>query len=194
MSEELEHLALPCSYRSGHEAPAPPPACPNSALNPLVSTTNSVMASTDEEFSVVHNRCSRRAGSRRDAVDLRSQPPLAASNHDVAAPAVSAGPRLGFRRDEVRSSGERSCRRRPAAVLDELAADRHGHLYAIGLNLPRLRGHRDGVQQDTPTASLASSRTCTARRDLDVLQRRRLKISGRSRSRRSPRPAVGGMV
>ena len=55
---------------------APPPAWPNSALKPLVSTANSVMASTDGELSVVHSRCSNGAPGVADTPSTdRSQPP-----------------------------------------------------------------------------------------------------------------------
>ena len=55
---------------------APPPAWPNSALKPLVSTANSVMASTDGELSVVQRRCSNGAPGVADTPStVRSQPP-----------------------------------------------------------------------------------------------------------------------
>src|SRR2546422_6757518 len=90
---------------------APPPAWPNSALNPFVSTANSVMASTEGELSVVHNRCSNGAPGVADTPStLRSQPPSCPPPITMLPrPPSPPVPVLASGAMRLRSSGERSC-------------------------------------------------------------------------------------
>ena len=131
----------------------PPPAWPNSGLNPLVSTWNSVIASSDGVRNAVSVRVGLAIGVDRDAVERRAERTALAAAERVAGAAAS---RLRNCGEQVERAAHRSADDE-RKLIDHAVRHRRGNLGVFGLNrgvlrddVDRLR-HGAEVQRDVDT-------------------------------------------